>query len=308
MAPEIATLSAWRTTRFAIDLARPKVMGIVNLTPDSFSDGDPRLTPSAALARCERLLREGADLLDLGAESSRPGSVPVGLDVERARLMPVLVEALELGCPISVDTTRPEVMREALDLGVDIVNDISALRASGALEVVAAHPSCGIGLMHMRGTPRTMQRDAGYNDVVVEVATFLRERLDAARAAGIDADRIVVDPGIGFGKTPAHNLELLDRQRELLALGAPLLVGWSRKSTLARLAGVTTAPEHRSDAERARVDAASVVAAVLAVERGARIVRVHDVAGTAAALAIWRAASGAADNRAATSTAPSALP
>ena len=301
-------MSGWRTTRFVIDLARPKVMGIVNVTPDSFSDGDPGLTPASALARCERLLHEGADLLDLGAESSRPGSVPVGLDVERARLMPVLVEALKLGCPISVDTTRPEVMREALDLGADIVNDISALRAPGALDIVAVHRSCGVGLMHMRGTPRTMQRDAGYDDVVVEVSTFLRERLDAARAAGIDADRLVIDPGIGFGKTPAHNLELLERQRELLALGVPLLVGWSRKSTLAKLAGVTTAPQHRSDAERARVDAASVVAAVLAVERGARIVRVHDVAGTVAALAIWRAASDAADNRAAASTAPPALP
>ncbi len=300
-------MSVWRTTRFAIDLSRPQVMGIVNITPDSFSDGDPMLTPAGAIARCGRLLRDGADLLDLGAESSRPGAVPVGLEVERARLKPVLVEALKLGCPISVDTTRPEVMREALDLGADIVNDISALRAPGALEVVAAHGSCGVGLMHMRGTPRTMQRDAGYDDVVAEVATFLRERLDAALAAGIGDDRLVVDPGIGFGKTPAHNLELLLRQRELLALGVPLLVGWSRKSTLARLVGVTTAPAARSDDERARVDAASVVAAVLAVERGARIVRVHDVASTVAALAIWRAASGATDN-VAPSTAPSDPP
>ena len=301
-------MSLWRTTRFAIDLSRPQVMGIVNITPDSFSDGDPMLTPAGAIARCERLLRDGANLLDLGAESSRPGAVPIGLEVERARLMPVLVEALKLGCPISVDTTRPEVMREALGLGADIVNDISALRAPGALDVVAGHGACGVGLMHMRGTPPTMQRDAGYDDVVAEVATFLRERLDASLAAGVDADRLVVDPGIGFGKTPAHNLSLLARQRELLALGVPLLVGWSRKSTLARLVGVTTAPTERSDDQRARIDAASVVTAVLAVERGARIVRVHDVAATVAALAVWRAASGTADNRVAPQAARTVLP
>jgi dihydropteroate synthase len=301
-------MSLWRTTRFAIDLSRPRVMGIVNLTPDSFSDGDPALTPARALARCERLLADGADLLDIGAESSRPGATPVGSEVERARLLPVLREALKLGCPISVDTTRPEVMRAALDLGADIVNDISALRAPGALEVVAAHGSCGVGLMHMRGTPQTMQRDAGYGDVVAEVSSFLRERLDAARAAGIGTDRLVVDPGIGFGKTPAHNLELLQRQRELIALGVPLLVGWSRKSTLARLVGVTTAPSERSEDERRRVDAASVVTAVVAVERGARIVRVHDVAATVAAFAIWQAASAAVDNRRAPPAARHDLP
>ena len=275
---------------------------IVNLTPDSFSDGDPALTPARALARCERLLADGADLLDLGAESSRPGASPVGLDVERVRLLPVLTEAVKLGCPISVDTTRPEVMRAALDLGADIVNDISALRAPGSLDVVASHGSCGVALMHMRGTPLTMQRDAGYDDVVAEVVAFLRERLDAARAAGIGADRVIVDPGIGFGKTPADNLVLLQRQRELLALDVPLLVGWSRKSTLARLVGVTTASAERSDDERQRVDGASVAAAVIAVERGARMVRVHDVKATVAALAVWRASSGATDNRPAPST------
>ena len=298
-------MTLWRTTRFAIDLSRPRVMGIVNITPDSFSDGDPALTPARALGRCEQLLADGADLLDIGAESSRPGAVPVGLEVELARLLPVFAEAVRLGCPISVDTTRPEVMRAALDLGADIVNDISALRAPGALDVVAAQGSCGICLMHMRGTPTTMQRDGDYGDVVAEVMAHLSARLDAARWAGIGADRLVVDPGIGFGKSPAHNLALLERQRELLALGVPLLAGWSRKSTLARLVGVTTAPAERSVDERRRVDAASVVSAVLAVERGARIVRVHDVAATVAALAVWRATSGTTDNRAAPPTARS---
>ncbi len=290
-------MSPWRTTRFAIDLSRPRVMGIVNITPDSFTDGDPTLTPAGAIARCERLLRDGADLLDIGAESSRPGAQPVSIEVETARLLPVLVAALQLGCPVSVDTTRPEVMRVALDLGVDIVNDISALRRPGALEVVAAHGSCGVALMHMQGTPQTMQREARYGNVVAEVAEFLRTRRVAATEAGIEVDRLVVDPGIGFGKTAAHNFELLSRQRELLGLGVPILVGWSRKSTLAKLAGIATAPAERSESERMRVDAASSIAAVLAVERGASIVRVHDVAATVAALAVWREASSAADNR-----------
>ncbi|HWK84001.1 MAG TPA: dihydropteroate synthase [Caldimonas sp.] len=282
----------WKTARFAIDLAVPRVMGIVNITPDSFSDGDAAMTPSRALATCERLLGDGADLLDLGGESSRPGAHRVGVDVELGRVMPVLREAVRLGCPISVDTTRPEVMRAALDAGADIVNDIAALRAPGALEAVAAHPSCGVCLMHMRATPLSMQADADYTDVVAEVAAFLGERVAALRAAGIAADRIVVDPGIGFAKTPAHNLELLERQSELLAIGAPLLVGWSRKSTLARLAGVSGTPAaERSTAQRAALDAASVAAALLAVERGARVVRVHDVAATVAALQVWKAAS-----------------
>jgi dihydropteroate synthase len=281
----------WKTARFAIDLAVPRVMGIVNITPDSFSDGDAAMTPARALATCERLLADGADLLDLGGESSRPGAQPVGVDVELGRVLPVLREAVRLGCPISVDTTRPEVMRAALDTGADIVNDIAALRAPGALEAVAAHSSCGVCLMHMRATPLSMQGEADYADVVAEVAAFLGERVAALRAAGIAAERIVVDPGIGFAKTAAHNLELLERQSELLAIGAPLLVGWSRKSTLARLAGVSGTPAaERSAAQRAALDAASVAAGLLAVERGARVVRVHDVAGTVAALQVWKAA------------------
>ena len=284
-------MSIWRTTRFEIDLTQPRVMGIVNVTPDSFSDGDPGFTPARAIATCERLLAEGADLLDLGGESSRPGAEPVSVETELARVLPVLREAVRLGCPISIDSAKPEVMRAALELGADIVNDIGALRAPGALELVAAHPSCGVCLMHMRGTPRSMQSDTLYDDVVAEIGAFLRERIAAVRAAGVAYDRVVVDPGVGFGKTQAQNLELLSRQGELLALGVPLLTGWSRKATLARLSGVSaTRPAERTTAQRATLDAASIAASLLAVQRGARIVRVHNVAAMVAALAVLKAA------------------
>ena len=288
----------WRTSRFAIDLARPRVMGIVNVTPDSFSDGGAALSTAQAIARCEQMLVEGADILDIGGESSRPGALPVSAEEELARVRPVLTAAVSLGVPVSIDTTKVEVMRVALDLGVDIVNDIAALRTPGAIDVVAAHPTCGVCLMHMRGTPRSMQAEAVYDDVAAQVMAFLRERIDAAEAAGIGRERIVADLGIGFGKTPEQNLELLAHQEAFLALGVPLLVGWSRKSTLARLAGLAAkAPAGRSPAEQARLEAASVVAAVLAAQRGARIVRVHDVAATVAGLAVWRAGHDA-DNRA----------
>ncbi len=266
-------------------------MGIVNITPDSFSDGDPALTPARALATCERLLDEGADILDLGGESSRPGAEPVSVEIELARLLPVLREALRLGCPVSVDTSKPEVMRAALDMGADIVNDVSALRAPGALEVVAAHPSCGVCLVHMRGTPRSMQGDTDYDDVVAEVCAFLRERIAVLRFAGVAGERVVIDPGIGFGKKAEQNFELLRRQAELLAVGAPVLAGWSRKATLARLAGVAaTPPAERSTAQRATLDVASAAAAMLAVQGGASIVRVHNAAATLAALAVGSAA------------------
>ena len=284
--------AVWQAGRFRLVLTRPLVMGIVNVTPDSFSDGDPSMTPGKAIARCERLVGEGADLLDLGGESSRPGAEAVGVDEELARVLPVLRPALALGVPVSVDTAKPEVMRAVLGEGADIVNDIGALRAPGAIAAVAAYGACGICLMHMRGTPRSMLDEARYDDVVGEVAAFLRERVDAAVSAGIDARRIVVDAGIGFAKTPVHNLELLRRQGELLAVGRPLLVGWSRKSTLARLTGLQGRPgRERTPDEMATLDAASVAATVLAVQRGASIVRVHNVAATVAALAVWQAAS-----------------
>ena len=270
----------WQTTRFRIDLSHPKVMGIVNVTPDSFSDGGRLATSAAAIAYCGQLLREGADMLDIGAESTRPGSRPVPVEEELARLRPVLDAALTLGCPVSVDTNKPEVMTAVLALGVDIINDINALQTPGALDVVAGHAACGVCLMHMRGTPESMQRRTHYDDVVDEVSAFLRGRASELKAHGVVDERIVFDPGIGFGKSVEHNLELLRRQRELLALGRPLLLGWSRKSTLGAITG-------RDVTQRL---AASLAAALAAVQSGARIVRVHDVAATADALRVWRAA------------------
>lgn len=271
----------WQTTRFRIDLSRPQVMGIVNVTPDSFSDGGRHADTARALAHCERLVKEGADILDIGGESTRPGAAPVPLGEELQRVLPVLEGALALGVPVSVDTIKPEVMQRALDRGVDIVNDIHALSLPGAVEAVAAHPNSGVCLMHMRGDPATMQQRPAYDDVVAEVSAFLRERLQAVRARGVDPERIVLDPGIGFGKSVEHNLELMRRQRELLALGHPLLLGWSRKSTLGALTG-------RPVEERL---AASLAAALASVQLGARIVRVHDVAPTVDALKVWGAAA-----------------
>lgn len=269
----------WQTARFTIDLTRPRVMGIVNVTPDSFYDGGQHADTRAAIAHAEQLVAEGADMLDIGGESTRPGARPLSIDAELARVQPVVRAAVTFGVPVSVDTSSAEVIAAMLDIGADIVNDVRALTRPGALDSVAAHPKAGVCLMHMQGDPATMQTAPGYGDVVAEVAGFLRQRLDATRAAGISADRIVLDPGIGFGKTAAHNWILLRRQRELLALGRPLLVGWSRKSALGSV--TRRAVDHRL--------AASVAAAFAAVDRGARIVRVHDVAATVDALAIWRA-------------------
>jgi len=270
----------WQTTRFRIDLSRPRVMGIVNVTPDSFSEGGRHADTAAALAHAERLVAEGADILDVGGESTRPGSVGPGTQEELARVWPVLRGALNLGVPVSVDTSDPVVMREALDLGADIINDVRALTRPGALDTVAAHGRAGICLMHMRGEPADMAQHARYGCVVTEVGAELALRLAAARAAGIADDRIVLDPGYGFAKTAEQNLQLLSRQAELQMLGRPLLVGWSRKGTLGQITG-------RPVGERL---AASVAAALAAVARGARIVRVHDVAATVDALNVWRAA------------------
>lgn len=274
----------WQTSRFLIPLAQPKVMGIVNVTPDSFSDGGTHDSPRDALAHCEQLIREGCDILDIGGESTRPGSPAVPLDEELARVMPVVREAVKLGVPVSVDTYKPQVMREVLDAGADIVNDVWALRQPGAREVVAAHKACGVCLMHMHRDPQTMQADPMSGEALPVVRDFLAEHAAALRAAGVAAPRIVLDPGIGFGKTLAQNFELLERQRELLALGYPVLAGWSRKGSLGSVTGIKVATERMVP---------SVAAALMAVERGARIVRVHDVKDTVAALAVWRAAQAA---------------
>jgi dihydropteroate synthase len=270
----------WQTTRFDIDLTRPRVMGIVNVTPDSFSDGGQHASTAAALKHGEQLLKEGADILDIGGESTRPGSPAVPLDEELARVLPVVREAVRLDVPISVDTYKPEVMRAVLDAGADIVNDIWALRRGDALQVVASHARCGVCLMHMHRDPQTMQVAPMDGDVLPDVIAFLAERAGALTALGVARERIVLDPGVGFGKTVAQNLSLLARQAELLPQGFAVLAGWSRKSTLGAVTG------HERPADRA---AASVAAALLAVDRGARVVRVHDVRDTVDAIKVWQA-------------------
>ena len=269
----------WTTSRYVLDLRTVKVMGIVNVTPDSFFDGG-RSASAAAIAHCEQLLRQGADLLDIGGESSRPGAVSIPWEQEWQRIEPVLRTALTLGVPLSIDTCKSEVMQRALDLGADAINDIRALRATGALEVISRHPRCGICLMHMSGEPSTMQLAPTHLDVVHEVRDFLSGRAAALTARGVEPTRIVLDPGIGFGKRVEDNFALLRGQRALLALGFPVLAGWSRKSSL----GVVTG---RAPADRL---SASVAAALAAAHCGARILRVHDVGATVDALKVWTAA------------------
>ncbi len=269
---------ALRCGRFELRLERSLVMGVINVTPDSFSDGGIHLDPAAAIARGHELVREGAAILDIGGESTRPGAQAVPAEVELARVLPVLAGLADVGVPLSIDTAKPEVMRAALAHGADMVNDVNGFRAPGALEVVAG-TRAALCIMHMQGEPRTMQLDPHYDDVVDEVGSFLRVRAQALEQAGIDRDRIVIDPGFGFGKTVQHNLELLRRLGALVALGWPVLVGLSRKSTLGAITG-------RPPGERVN---ASVAAALLAVVNGAKIVRAHDVAATCDALAVYEA-------------------
>ena len=282
----------WQTARFQIDLSRPRIMGIVNVTPDSFSDGGKYYSSdenfSGVFAHCEQLIREGADLLDIGGESTRPGASPVPLEQELARVVPVVRHAVKLGVPVSVDTYKPEVMRAVLDLGADIINDIWALRQPGAMQVVAEHLSCGVCLMHMHREPQTMQTVPMQGDVVPQVLHFLAQAAQRLQTAGVDKARIVLDTGVGFDKTVAQNFALLARQREFLAAGYPLLAAWSRKSSLA---AVCSSPEtHKEPLDMTMRMIPSVAAALLAVERGARIVRVHDVRETVQALKVWAAA------------------
>jgi dihydropteroate synthase len=264
--------------RFRLDLGKPLVMGVVNVTPDSFSDGGKFFDPKAAVAHALRLAEEGADILDIGGESSRPGALPVSVFQEMDRILPVLEGLRTLEKPISVDTRRPEVMRAALSAGASMINDIEALQAPGAVEV-AAKAQCAVCLMHMKGEPATMQKGPHYDDVVGEVLGFLKKRMQAAMQAGIAQERIVIDPGFGFGKTAAHNFELLRRLEEFSSLGVPVLAGWSRKSTLGKLTG-------RPADERL---AASLAAALLALQGGATILRVHDVKETRDVIAVWSA-------------------
>ena len=285
----------WQTSRFSIDLTSPKVMGIVNITPDSFSDGGRHASTRAALAHCEQLLKDGADMLDIGGESTRPGAQPLPLDDELARVLPLLREAVKLGVPISVDTYKPPVMQAVLGLGADIVNDIWAFRQPGlagqpnAAQVVAAHPNCGLCVMHMHGEPTTMQVTPMEGDVVPGVLSFLELVTQYLRGLGVDSSRLVIDPGIGFGKTVKQNFSLLARQQELLVCGYPLLAGWSRKSSLAGAAGLSSVPATASLHHERMVP--SVAAALLAVERGASILRVHDVRETVQALRVRAALS-----------------
>ncbi len=284
----------WQTTRFSIDLSAPKIMGIVNLTPDSFSSGGHSPDTGQVMSHMEKLLSDGADILDLGAESTRPGAQPVPADQELARLLPVLKLALGLGVPVSVDTYKPEVMRAALDMGADAINDVWALRQGAtpecpsAADVVAQHPGCGVCLMHMHRDPTTMQIAPMVGSVLPPVIQFLEQRIQYIKALGVNSTHILVDPGIGFGKTPVQNLELLTRQAELLCLGHPLLVGWSRKSTLGEVVGDGGAQAQASAVAHGRL-VPSVVAALLAVQRGASVVRVHDVRETAQAIKLWQA-------------------
>jgi dihydropteroate synthase len=278
----------WQTSRFKIDLTQPKIMGIVNVTPDSFSDGGKYASSGSAIRHAEKLLKDGADILDIGGESSRPGAPQVPLDVELARVLPVVVAAVKFGVPISVDTYKPQVMQAVLDAGADIINDIWALRqAAGhnyfsAAEIVANHPCCGVCLMHMHKQPQTMQVAPMQGDatsIVSQVLLFLEQRRRYVSGLGIDLSRLVVDPGIGFGKTAAQNFALLAHQAAFLKLGLPVLAGWSRKSALGAVTGLAMADRMPP----------SIVAAMLAVQNGASIVRVHDVLETKAALIVLKA-------------------
>ena len=269
-----------RAGRFLLTLDRPLVMGIVNVTPDSFSDGGIYLARDAAIAHGKRLIEHGADILDIGGESTRPGAAPASEQEELDRVMPVLETLLGYGIPISIDTQKSNVMAAAIKAGAAMINDVNALQADGALKVCGA-ANVAVCLMHKQGTPETMQRAPTYVDVVAEVANFLATRVQASLHAGIARDRIVIDPGFGFGKTVEHNFRMLRELRSLVALGFPVLAGFSRKASLGLVTG-------RPADERL---AASVAAAILCVQNGATIIRVHDVRETVDALKVLAAAT-----------------
>lgn len=258
---------------------RPLVMGILNVTPDSFSDGGRFNSLDYALSHAEKMIADGVDIIDIGGESTRPGSQPLPLEEELRRVMPVLYALRDCGKPLSIDTYKPDVMREALVAGVDMINDINGFRSPGALSALK-DSECALCIMHMQSDPQTMQQTPHYQDVTQEVIEFLRERVQTIEEHGIDRNRLCIDPGFGFGKTPEHNLKLLKDVNKIVAeLGLPLLAGLSRKSTIGTITGRPV--EQRM--------AGSVAAALVAVARGAKIVRVHDVAETVDALKVWRA-------------------
>ena len=267
--------------QFKLDLSRPLVMGIVNVTPDSFSDGGQHLQRDAAIAHARQLIAEGADIIDIGGESTRPGAQPVSIQQELDRVLPIIEALHGAPAPISVDTCKPQVMQAAIAAGVQMVNDINALQDVAAMHAVAAG-NVAVCLMHKQGDPQTMQMQPHYQDVVAEVCEFLRGRIAAAEASGIGRERIVIDPGFGFGKTLEHNLALLRGLGKLADLGVPVLAGLSRKSMLGALTGQDVGQRMP----------ASIAAALLAVQRGASIVRVHDVRATVDALKIWNAVNG----------------
>lgn len=261
---------------YQLDLSRPHVMGIVNVTPDSFSDGGKYESTDQAVEHALQLVADGADILDIGGESTRPGATPVGLDEELRRVLPVIEKLAKVaGVPLSIDTYKPEVMQAAIDAGADIVNDVRALQEPGAVDIVA-RSRAGVCLMHMQGLPANMQDNPRYDDVVAEVGSFLQARMDLALAAGIAAERIVLDPGFGFGKRTVHNVALLQELHTFNRLGRPLLVGLSRKSVLGQIVGADVYVRLH----------ASLAASVISAMKGARIIRVHDVKATADALKV----------------------
>ncbi len=270
-------MSNFQCGRYRFSLDQPRVRGIINVTPDSFSDGGSYFTPQRAIEHGLKLKEEGANILDIGGESTRPGSTPVSVEEEIARVVPVIEGLRTADIALSVDTMKPEVMRAALASGADMINDVHGLEAPGALQAVS-DSNCGLCLMHMRGTPENMQIDPTYSDVQVEVAAYLRQRVLAAQAAGIESARVLIDPGFGFGKTLAHNLALFKNLADLSDI-APVLAGMSRKSFLGAITG-------RATEERLLP---SVVAALLAIQRGVSVVRVHDVRETMAAIRLWQA-------------------
>jgi len=269
----------WKCGRFALELDKVAVMGVLNVTPDSFSDGGKYTAVDAALTHADELISQGADILDIGGESTRPGADPVSADQELSRVLPVVEALRSRNVPLSVDTCKPEVMQAVLDAGADIINDIAGFRSAESRRVVASHSSCGLCVMHMQGEPRTMQQQPHYDDVVQDVVQELEVSAQQLMSMGIERERICLDPGFGFGKSVKHNYELLDGLQALVDLGFPVLIGASRKSMIGAVTG-------RSVDQRL---AGSLAAALAAVARGAHVVRVHDVAQTVDALKVWRA-------------------